>query len=141
MLLHELKTPQVQGTYVAVRPTDSTLALIRAWADQHRIVLDDDLHVTVLYSRKPVNVAPCSDEFVATGIGFDTFGDALVLKLNSDALHARHAQFIAQGGTHDYPSYSPHMTLQAKSNLKPADMPEVPFGFIFGNEYTEPLNP
>ena len=130
------------GTYVAVLPTDSTFALLRAWADEHSVELDDDLHVTLLYSRKPVHVVPCLDEFVATGDCFDIFGDALVLKLNCPTLKARHEQLIAQGGTHDYPMYNPHLTIQAKfcSGQKIEDLP-LPPGLIFGREYSEPLDP
>lgn len=137
MLLREIKAT---GTYAAVIPTESTLALLRAWADSNCIELDPNLHVTTLYSRKIVNVVPCEDEFVATGVGFDKFGDSLVLKLSCPALIARHEQLIGQGGTHDYESFVPHLTLQAKSSLKPEDVPAIDFGLIFHREYTEPLD-
>lgn len=109
MLLREIIAT---GTYAAVVPTESTLALLRAWADSNCIELDSDLHVTTLYSRKIVNVVPCPDEFVAAGVGFDKFGDSLVLKLSCPALVARHEQLIGQGGTHDYESFAPHLTIR-----------------------------
>ena len=143
MLLKEI---MATGTYVAVLPTDSTLALLRAWADEQRIELDDHLHVTLLYSRKPVHVVPCTDEFVATGVSFDMFGDALVLKLNCPALDARHQELMDQGGTHDFPTFNPHITIQAKSkehlrsDRKIKDIP-LPPGLILNREYSEPLDP
>jgi hypothetical protein len=137
MLLREIIAT---GTYAAVIPTESTLALLRAWADSNCIELDSDLHVTTLYSRKIVNVVPCPDEFVASGVGFDKFGDSLVLKLSCPALVARHEQLIGQGGTHDYESFAPHLTIQAKSALNPDGVPPIEFGLIFHREYTEPLD-
>ncbi len=141
MLLRELKETKPTGTYVAVLPTPSTLALVRAWADEHRFDLADDLHVTLLYSRKVVNVVPCLDEFVATGDRLEVLGGDLVLMLNCPALQARHSQLVAQGGTHDFPNYLCHMTLQKKTNLKPSEVEMPTFGLIFGNEYSEPLDP
>ena len=138
MLLRELKST---GTYVAVLPTESTLALLQAWAQEHRFELADDLHVTLLYSRKVVNVVPCPDEFVATGTHLEVLGGDLVLVLDSPALIARHELFMAQGGTHDWPTYTCHMTLQKKTELKPEDVTMPTFGLIFGREYSEPLDP
>lgn len=141
MLLRELKEPEATGTYVAVLPTPSTVALLRAWADKNKFALVDDLHVTVLYSRKVVNVLPSRDEFVATGDRLEVLGGALVLLLNCPSLQARHAELVAQGGTHDFPDYMCHVTLQKDTKLKPSEVEMPVFGMIFGNEYSEPLNP
>ncbi len=129
------------GTYVAAIPTPGTLALLEEWSREHGIPLDPDLHVTLLYTRRIVNVVPSTSEFVATGIGFDLFGDALVLKLESQQLSARHDQFMAMGGTHDYERYNPHLTLQAKTKMRVTDVPPINFGLIFHQEYSEPLDP
>jgi len=139
MLLNELKNVESSGTYAAVTPTPGTLALVRDWADKNNIILDDNLHVTLLFSRKPLCITCSKDEYVATGVGFSKLGDALVLKLDCPAIVARHDQFIAQGGTHDFPEFIPHMTIQAKSELEPEDVPAMDFGLIFSNEYSEPL--
>ena len=135
MLLSEITT----GTYVAVIPTPSTKALLQAWAAEQRIELDQDLHVTILFSRAALNVVPKTNEFVATGVAFDRFGDALVLKLKCDAMEQRHEELIAQGGTHDYPDYVPHLTIQFKSELKVTDVTVPDFGLVFWREYVEPL--
>lgn len=141
MLLRELKTTGPTGTYVAVLPTESTLALLQAWAAENKFELADDLHVTVLYSRTVMNVVPCQDEFVATGVNLEVLGGCLVLKLECPALMKRHEQLIAQGGTHDFPSYIPHMTLQKETSVNPKDVPMPMFGLILGHEYSEPLDP
>jgi hypothetical protein len=141
MLLSELKVAEPTGTYAAVIPTDGTLALVQDWAAKNCIVLDDALHVTLLYSRKVVNVELCDSEYVATGVRFDKLGDALVLVLQCQALVDRHEQFMAQGGTHDFDEFILHMTIQTKTDLNPDEVPMMDFGLVFGREYTEPLRP
>lgn len=143
MLLSELKVAaQVsKGTYVAALPSESTKALLRAWADENRFELANDLHVTILYSRTPINVVPHTEEFVATGDRLEVLGGCLVLKLNCPGLLNRHEALISQGGTHDFDSYIPHITLQKDTKLKPEDVPMPMFGLIFGNEYSEELQP
>lgn len=141
MLLSELKIAEPTGTYVAVIPTDGCLALIRDWATKNCIVLDDALHVTLLYSRKVLNVELCDSEYIATGVRFDKLGDALVLVLKCQAMVDRHEQFMAQGGTHDFGEFILHMTIQTTSELRPEEVPMIDFGLVFGREYTEPLRP
>lgn len=129
------------GTYVAVRPTSSTLKLLQDWADQNLLQLDPDLHVTVLYSRKIISVYLSPDEFFGAPLSLSALGDCdIVLKLESKSLSKRHDELIAQGGTHDYPTYTPHITLKAKaegSSMK--DLSPIQFGLMFSNEYSEPL--
>lgn len=129
------------GTYVAVRPTPSTLELLQEWAQQNQLELDDDLHVTLLYSRKIVSVYLSKDEFFGAPLSLSPFGNCdIVLKLESKSLSKRHDDLIAQGGTHDYPTYTPHLTLMSKaggSSLK--DLSPIQFGLKFSNEYSEPL--
>ena len=138
MKLHELKS--VGGTYVAVVPTAATQALLQAWAAENSVTLDDELHTTVLYSRVPLAVQPCTDEFQAKFTGFKTLGDKIVALLDCQALIARHEQFIAQGGTHDFKSYIPHISL-FDANLGHESLAPIGFGMILGMEYSEPLEP
>jgi len=138
MLLSELAAT---GTYVAVVPTPGTQALLQAWADAQCIELDKDLHVTLLFSRKVVQVVPKTDEYVATVESATKFGDSLVLKLICSGLDRRHSELIALGGTHDYPDFIPHLTVQFKSKLAAADLILPDFGLTFWREYTEPLKP
>lgn len=138
MKLNEIAS--LAGTYVAVVPTPSTLALLEEWSRVNGVPIAQDLHVTILYSRKCVNATPSDNEYVATGIGYDIFGDALVLKLESQQLQTRHAQFMEMGGTHDYERYNPHLTLQVKALSNLSELPPIDFGLVFHKEYIEPLD-
>jgi hypothetical protein len=129
--------PSMVGTYVAVVPTSATYAMFARWAEENRIELDDELHVTLLYSRVPIKVYPCTDEYQAT---FDTLaeqGGKLVAKLNCNALVHRHEQLMNAGGTHDYPSFMLHMTICDAGVKHPAP---ITFGLKFYGEYSEPLD-
>lgn len=129
----------VTGTYVAVIPTESTLELLSAWAAENKIHLDPNLHVTTLYSRSVVNVSPCDEKFIATGTHFDMFGDCLVLRLSCPELETRHNMFMEQGGTHDYPVFNLHMTLQFKTIANLNNLTPVNFQLHFHREHTEAL--
>ena len=135
MLLQELATG---GTYVALLPIEPTTTLLKGWADKCGVVLRDDLHLTVLYSRAPVNVTCKTDEHFATPLAFDIFDGKLVLRLLSRTIEQRHQELRAAGGTHDYPDFNMHITLSDNPPLSKLPLPN--FTLIFGNEYTEPLD-
>lgn len=137
MKLQELKP---FGVYVAVKPTVATAQLLNAWAVEAGIQLDEDLHVTLLYSRKMIQVFPNVDEYQATPVSLMSLGDAaVVLKLESTSLVRRHNQLVQQGGTHDFPDYTPHITLKAK-DCSLEGLPPISFGLLFCDEYSEPLS-
>lgn len=137
MLLSELKT---EGTYVALVPTADTERQLKAWAVENGIPLVGNLHVTLLYSRKPVKVVPSTEEVIAWSDGFDVFDGHLVLRLGSNVLHKRHNEFISQGGTHDFDEYRPHMTL-VKGGFNPVNVTAITFDIVLHGEYSEPLDP
>jgi hypothetical protein len=129
------------GTYVAVVPNESTLALLADWSAKAKITLDPTLHCTLLFSRAPLEITVLPDEYVCTPNGFTNLGDAIVLLLECPALVARHYQFIDQGGTHDFEGFVLHMTLMAKpGTIKIKDLPDIDFGLNFGKEHTEDLD-
>lgn len=135
MLLKELSS---SGTYVAVRPTSATLALLAGWATANNVTLDPELHATLLYSRKSIKVQPNSDEYQARVIRFNVFGDKVVVELHCPALAHRHQELLNAGGTHDFSTYDPHISLTDKcsySAWKPID-----FGLLLGGEYSEELD-
>jgi phage-related protein (TIGR01555 family) len=96
-------------------------------------VAPDEMHVTVLYSREPVDwMAMGSDSWGGDDKGqlrvapggprmLDRFGsmsDAVVLLFSSSQLSWRHQDMIGNGASSDYPDYAPHITL---SYSVPAD--------------------
>lgn len=102
----------------------------------------DKLHVTVLYSRNPIAVNPIEYSYVADAIEIESWEDkegqsACVLKLSCPELSKRHDDLILQGGTHDYPDYTVHVTLSY--NHKMPTIPMLPIKLNITGEYVEEL--
>ncbi len=130
MKLHELKEAlKKKGTYAGVRFCDNTKDAIQAYMDENNIpnMLDKEkLHSTLLYSRKHcpdytpagnVSMVGVPKEFdvwntqAPEGSGKDT-SRALVLKYECPELEQRHMSLRKEhGATHDFPDYTPHITL------------------------------
>jgi len=77
-----------------------------------------DLHVTIAFSRKPVDWMECGEswrpkEELASGGArqMDQFGDARVLLFASEELEWRHERIKQAGATWDHPEYQPHITI------------------------------
>ena len=111
------------GTYAKLLPCEATKERISEIVNLINLenpVSVHDLHVTVIYSRK--ECAEIKDINIclptrAHGEEFDIFPNqdgtkCLVLRLASDEMHSLHQTIRDEhGGTHDYPSYTPHLTL------------------------------
>lgn len=99
-----------------------------AWAKEQGFattVPADQMHVTVLYSRTPVDWMAMGQPWDQDGNGqlrvppggprmLDEFGslkDAVVLLFNSSSLCWRHEDMISKGATSDYADYAPHITI------------------------------
>jgi len=100
---------------------------IIAWAKSQGFtttVPADELHVTVAYSRAPVDWMKVEEDWSATKEGnltvsaggprmVEALGDkgAVVLMFASSALAWRHMTIRKAGATWDYPEYQPHVTI------------------------------
>jgi hypothetical protein len=84
----------------------------------------DDLHVTVLYSRTPVDWMEMGSPFSMNDDGtltvpaggpriVEPLGSegAVVLLFGSSELCWRHCQMVHDGASHDYEEYQPHITI------------------------------
>lgn len=85
----------------------------------------DDLHVTVAYSKRPVDWMKAGDDWNSTGDGkytrapggarlVEKLGDkgAVVLLFASSELTWRHESIMRQAdASHDFPEYQPHVTI------------------------------
>ena len=83
----------------------------------------DDMHVTVLYSRSPVDPMKMGRDWREDEQGrvtvrpggpraIERLGEnAVVLRFASPDLEYRHRDMIEAGGSHDWPEYAPHVTL------------------------------
>lgn len=105
---------------------------IRRWAEKNGIPdLVDDLHVTIAYSRKPIDWMKIYSEdwnqekdgtltIAAGGVRLlDTLGDVdnpvIALLFTSSRLAWRHEQICNAGASWDWEDYQPHITLTKTS--------------------------
>lgn len=100
---------------------------IIAWAKAQGIAdVVDDLHVTVTYSRTPVDWMKMGDNWSDNGHGGLTIpaggarimekfdGGAIVLSFASSSLSWRHEDMIRNGASWDRMEYQPHVTITYK---------------------------
>jgi hypothetical protein len=118
--------PQPRSLYVSRKLLNAD-AVIK-WAKGQGFdttVPADEMHVTVLYSRDPVDWMKMGQSWDQSDDGklkvapggprmLDRFGsmkDAVVLLFNSSSLSWRHQDMISNGASSDYADYAPHVTL------------------------------
>ena len=96
------------------RPVKSNTDL-RAWARENGIKLDDDLHFTLAYSKKPFEWDTMAEVGDMSIIGetrkIMQLGDKLVLTVNDPRLIKRHKRIADLGAVWEYPKFIPHMSL------------------------------
>ncbi len=77
----------------------------------------DDMHVTIVYSKKKMDWFSVPDGFDSYQNEYDDdrsvepLGEAVVLKFTSTDLSARWKEFRDAGASWDYPSYMPHISI------------------------------
>jgi phage-related protein (TIGR01555 family) len=114
----------------------------------------DDMHVTVLYSKQPVDWMKMGETWTSEPDGglivkaggpreieqFD--GGAVVLQFASWSLRSRHAEMVEAGASHDFPEYLPHVTISysAPDDFDPAKIAPYTGELRFGPEIFEPLD-
>lgn len=126
----------------------SALAQYATVLGLQNVVKPIDMHVTLAYSKEPVNwnlpdFRRNSETVIVEDNGdrrFDIFGDdALVLRFNYQPFNLRWAEFVMAGASWDYPTYEAHVTVAyGKQEVKSLPPPKVPL--LFGGEMKEPLN-
>jgi len=113
-----------------------------------------DMHVTVLYSRQPVDPMVMGETWGTETDGslivkpggpraVELFGEgALVLQFASWSLSSRHGDMVREGASHDYGDYAPHVTISY--NAAGVDLEAIkPYSGLlhFGPEIFETLDP
>lgn len=119
-----VKDAQPRSLYVSRKVVNADE--IAAWAKEQGIgELRDDLHVTVAYSRQAFDWIKAGNANEWSGDGKDQLvipeggpraveplgGMSAVLLFASSQLCWRHESIIRAGGSHDYPDYTPHISL------------------------------
>lgn len=114
-----------------------------------------DMHVTVLYSKQPVDPMKMGEGWSSDADGglvikaggpraLERFGEgAVVLQFASWSLQSRHNEMVQAGASHDYPEYLPHVTVtyEAPADLDIETIKPFSGELRFGEEIFEPLNP
>jgi hypothetical protein len=105
------------GTIATLKLQDNCARKLKKWCDKHNIQCLDpqDLHCTVLYSKKPVpkfmKINDKALDISAKIVGWKKLGNALVLDLNCPKATKLHDWMIKNGGTHDYPDFIAHVSV------------------------------
>lgn len=142
-------TPFVRKTTAPlyVRRDLQNVEAFTAWARAQGFdEVNDDLHVTVLYSKTPVDwddmgeregaiVVPAGGERAIKELGDE---GAIVLTFESAALERRHDEMVDDGASHDYDEYRPHVTINLSGAI-PADAEPYAGQLVFGPEIFEPI--
>lgn len=134
-----------EGLYVAAKYSDITLDAIEKLQRDLKVpnpVPREKIHSTICYSRVkiPYTVSVGSFEVASTGHleVWDHDTPVLVLVLDSEYLRCRHMYARALGATHDFPDYTPHITLSY--NVGPLTYKgDVQIPVVLDREYKEPL--
>lgn len=131
-------------------------AEVRKWAEGQGLKLVADPHVTVLYSRTPVDwfamggndwgppngelTVPAGGPRKVERLGED--GKAIVLQFLSSEIKWRHEGMVERGASHDFPSYEPHVTITTEAEGETIDVAAIePYAgpLVFGPELFEEL--
>lgn len=116
-----------RSLYVSRKVTNG--AEIVAWAKSQGFdpVPADELHVTIVYSRAPVDwikVGESYSEELVVGKGgpriVELFGaGSIVLQFANRELQWRHDDVMRYGGSHDFDEYQPHVTFSKFVGMPP----------------------
>lgn len=121
---------------------------IYKWADAEGIEFDPEikLHVTVLYSRVPLDWFKLPEAYyeetpdghltVAAGgpRALEDFNGHLVLRFRNWRLEARHFHLREHGASHDWEEYAPHITLGSAAQTLRADFEPYQGQILLGPE-------
>ena len=101
----------------------------------------DDLHVTLIYSKTPVDWlkigSPWDAELKIPAGGariMQGFGEALVLSFANSDLEWRHARMVDNGASFDFPEYTPHVTISYGEDVDPDTVEAYQGEIILGPE-------
>lgn len=136
-ITEDLLPTHKDGTIALLHLTEESATELKNWCDRHGLpCLDvDELHCTLLYSRKPVEKFSKFDnatlDVPAKIIDWKKLGSALVLELYCPKAERFHDWMIKHGGTHDYPDYIAHISISYdwESEYLPKILPIMPIEF------------
>lgn len=128
---------------------------IVAWAKSQGFettLAAEDLHITIAFSRQPVDWMKVGEEWPVEVSGgmtiaaggprmMERFGEAAVLLVASSSLSWRHEEIRRAGASWDYPEYQPHVTISyAAGDLDISKVEPYRGAIELGPEIFEPLD-
>jgi hypothetical protein len=141
-----------KGLFCGIKFDDATVDAIVDFIKDNEIpspIDRNDVHTTILYSRKPVfGFEPLGDdvpEWEISFAGFDLFGenkDVLVMLLESPDLVLHHKELMDEyKASWDWDEYQPHITLSySAADFDIDELPTYIGPLIAINEYAEELD-
>lgn len=151
-----LNEQKSKGTYAAVIPSAKDSKLLSCFKTKHELVNDEELHCTLIYSRKylqkykpePKLTHEASIEKLEVWpkhAGEDSDGENyLVAILSSKTLQDRYKEITDEhGATSDYDEYIPHVTLACMKkdfDVNDYDLLELPETITLSGEYMNDLD-
>jgi phage-related protein (TIGR01555 family) len=128
-----------------------------AWAKANGFtstLAPDDMHVTVLYSKTPVDPMKMGEGWSGDDMGrvmvkpggpraIERLGpSAVVLLFASWDIQGRHSSMVDAGGSHDFPEYQPHVTIsyEVPEGVDLTAIKPYAGALEFGPELFEPLD-
>jgi 2'-5' RNA ligase len=137
MTANEILDQHSNGTFVALWLSDESSKKLVEWCDAHQISHQsaEEFHCTLCYSHNPIPQAEeLSGPILVTARikGWENLGEnATVILLESSKLQDLHNLLRKHGASHDYDSYTPHVTINphSHSNPLPTDLPDFDLTF------------
>ena len=145
---------QEKGVYLAVKYTQSNAEDLMLYIKDNNIpstLTKDDIHSTVIYSRKYADISTNEGEDLGSAEPlkfhiFETQEDkrALVILLKSEYLENRHKDLMKEYNlTYDFKEYLPHITLSydiGDYDISKLDIKDLPKHLTINTEYKEDLD-
>ena len=145
---------QEKGVYLAVKYTQSNAEDLMLYIKDNNIpstLTKDDIHSTVIYSRKyaDISINDIEDLGSAEPLKFHIFETqedkrALVILLKSEYLENRHKDLMKEHNlTYDFKEYLPHITLSydiGDYDISKLDIKDLPKHLTINTEYKEDLD-
>ncbi len=137
------------GVYISIEIDPETIKNIYNYMDKHLPDLKkhEDMHVTIIYSTKPMNKEIKTEEYTAeaTFKNFNLFGKDdkyIVAELKCSDLDDRNEKLTDQYGfVSDFDEYKPHFTFSFDhTDIDVTKLPKLDFPILLENETVKPLD-
>jgi hypothetical protein len=146
MTVSEISVHQHQnGTYASLKLTTQTAQQLADWCDQQGIPHDpaEEFHCTLCYSRTPLPQAVAIQKSVSIKAKISEWknlGDhACTVLINCPDAHKIFKLLEKHGASHDWPEYTPHVTVNSTQHLNPLPTVTPDFELEFDHIEVKPL--